>query len=100
MTWRLLLSPFPSEKLLPTAAQLYLTLCDPMDCSPPGFSVQARILLQARILKRIAISSPGDLPHPGVEPWYPALQADSLPSEPPGKPTEIKRVGAFSIITH
>ena len=29
--------------------------------------------------------SPGDLPHPGIEPWSPALQADSLPSEPPGK---------------
>ena len=28
---------------------------------------------------------PGDLPHPGVEPRSPVLQADSLPSEPPGK---------------
>ena len=30
--------------------------------------------------------SPGDLPNPRVEPGFPALQADSLPSEPPGKP--------------
>ena len=30
--------------------------------------------------------SPGDLPNPGIEPWYPTLQAGSLPSEPPGKP--------------
>ena len=30
--------------------------------------------------------SPGDLPDPGIEPWSPALQADALPSEPPGKP--------------
>ena len=30
--------------------------------------------------------SPGDLPHPGIEPRSPALQADALPSEPPGKP--------------
>ena len=30
--------------------------------------------------------SPGDLPNPGVEPGSPALQADSLPSEPPGMP--------------
>jgi len=32
--------------------------------------------------------SPGDLPHPGIElafPVSPALQADSLPAEPPGK---------------
>ena len=30
--------------------------------------------------------SPGDLPHPGIEPKSPALKANSLPSEPPGKP--------------
>ena len=35
--------------------------------------------------------SPGDLPDPGIEPWSPALQADSLPSEPPGKPISILR---------
>ena len=29
---------------------------------------------------------PGDLPNPGIEPGFPALQADTLPSEPPGKP--------------
>ena len=30
--------------------------------------------------------SPGDLPDPGIKSRSPALQADSLPSEPPGKP--------------
>ena len=30
--------------------------------------------------------SSGDLPDPGIEPRSPALQADALPSEPPGKP--------------
>ena len=30
--------------------------------------------------------SSGDVPNPGIEPRSPALQADSLPSEPPGKP--------------
>ena len=30
--------------------------------------------------------SPGDLPNPGIEPGSPALQADTLPSELPGKP--------------
>ena len=29
--------------------------------------------------------SPGDLPNPGIEPRSPSLQADALPSEPPGK---------------
>ena len=30
--------------------------------------------------------SPGDLPDPGTEPGSPALEADTLTSEPPGKP--------------
>ena len=30
--------------------------------------------------------SPGDLPDPGIEPGSPALETDTLPSEPPGKP--------------
>ena len=34
-------------------AQSCLTLCDPMDCSPPGFSVHG--ILQARILEWIAM---------------------------------------------
>ena len=34
---------------------------------------------------RLSFPSPGDLPNPGIEPWSPALQADALPSEPPGK---------------
>ena len=32
--------------------------------------------------------SPGDLPNPGIEPRSPALQADVLTSEPPGKPNK------------
>ena len=30
--------------------------------------------------------SPGDLPNPGIKPRSPALQANSSPAEPPGKP--------------
>ena len=33
--------------------------------------------------------SPGDLPDPGIEPRSPALQADSLPSEPPRNPNKF-----------
>ena len=33
--------------------------------------------------------SPGDLPYPRIESGSLALQADSLPSEPPGKPSSI-----------
>ena len=36
-------------------AQLYLTLCDPVDCTPPGFPVHG--IFQARILEWVAISS-------------------------------------------
>ena len=35
----------------------------------------------------LPLPSPGDLPDPGIEPRSPALQADALPSEPPGKPS-------------
>ena len=35
---------------------------------------------------RLPFPSPGDLHYPGTEPKSPALQADTLPSEPPGKP--------------
>ena len=34
--------------------------------------------------------SPGDLSNPGIEPRYPALQADSLPAEPQGKPINLQ----------
>ena len=36
--------------------------------------------------------SPGDLPAPGIKPRTPALQADALPSEPPGKPNSPHKV--------
>ena len=37
-------------------------------------------------LSGLPFPSPEDLHYPGIEPSSPALQADSLPSEPPGKP--------------
>ena len=46
--------------------QSCLTLCNPMDCSPPCSFVHG--ILQARILEWIATSSSRDLPKPGVEP--------------------------------
>ena len=38
------------------------------------------------MVEQVAIPFSGDLPDPGIEPGSPALQADSLMSEPPGKP--------------
>ena len=49
------------------ATQFYPTLYNPMDCSGLPFP------------------SLGDFPNPGIRPRSPAWQADSLPSEPPGK---------------
>ena len=55
-----------------------------MDCSPPGSSVLG--IFQARTLVKVAVfPSPGHLPDSGVEPLShvsPALQAESLPTEP------------------
>ena len=64
--------------------QSCLTLLDPMDCSLPGSSVHG--ILQARILEWVAIPISRRTPNPGIEPGSPALQADSLPFEPLGKP--------------
>ena len=63
------------------------TLCNPMDCSPPGSSVHG--MFQARKLEWVAISFSRDLPNPGIEPASvesPALQADSLPLSHLGSP--------------
>ena len=42
------------------------TLCDSMECGPPGSSV--RMILQARILEQVAMPSSGYLPDPGIKP--------------------------------
>ena len=70
-------------------AQSCPTLCDPMDCTPPGSSihgdspgkntgVDCHALLQGMI--------PTQGSNPVIKPRSPTLQADSLSSEPPGKP--------------
>ena len=61
-----------------------MTLCDPTAYTVCG-------ILQARILEWVAFLSPGDLPNPGVKPRSPALQADSLAAELPGKHEMARR---------
>ena len=65
-------------------AKSCLTLGNLKDCSLPG-SLSMGFSRQ-KYWSRLPFPSPGDLPHPGIEPRSPALQADALPSEPPGKP--------------
>ena len=65
----------PVSKLIPSpfslvkVAQLCLTLCDPMDYSPPGSFTHG--ILQARILEWVAIPFSGGLSDPGIEPRSP-----------------------------
>ena len=72
--WRPFLLP-------PSLLQLCPILCDAMDCAPLfiGFSRQ-------EYCNGLPCPPQGDLLNPGVEPMSPALQADSLPTESPGKP--------------
>ena len=58
-------------------AQLCPTLCNPMQCSPPGSSVHG--ILQAKTLECLPHPSPGDLPNQGSNLCLLHWQADSLP---------------------
>ena len=53
-----------------SVTQLYLTLCDPTDCSPPDSSVHGIFL--ARVLEWVAFPPLGDLPDGGIKPTSPA----------------------------
>ena len=71
------------------AVQSSPTLCDPMDCSPPGSSVCG--ILQARILEWVAIPFSRGSSQPRDLTQVSALQAESLPSEPQEKPSAYFR---------
>ena len=69
-------------------AQSYLVLCDPVDYSPPGYSVCG--IFQAKTLEWLPLPPPGDLPNPGIEPESPAapaLAGSFFITEPSGKPS-------------
>ena len=70
-------------------AQSCLTLCDPMDCSPP-WTVACQAPLSMGFSKQeywsgLPFPFPEDLPDPGIEPRSPALQAEFLPPELEGR---------------
>ena len=70
-------------------AQSYLTLCDPMD-----YTHQASLsmeILQQEFWRGLLCPPTGDLPNRRIKPRSPKLQADSLPSELPGKPLIIHK---------
>ena len=71
--------------------QSCLTLWDPMDYAVHG-------ILQARILEWVAIPLSRGSSQPGIKPRSPALQADALPAEPQGKPTNTG-AGSLSLFS-
>ena len=70
--------------MLLSHAQLFATPWMVAHQAPPsrGFSRQ-------EYWSGLPFPSPGDLPDPGIEPRSPALEADALTSEPPGKPFSL-----------
>ena len=77
--------------VLSLAARSCLTLWEPMDCPLSMEVLKPRILVWWRFSRQeylcgLPCLSPRDLPNPGIEPRVPALQVNSLPSDPPGKP--------------
>ena len=64
----------------PEVARLCLTLCNPMDCNPSGFSVLE--FSRQEYWNGLPFPSPENLPNSGTEPESPALQTYSLSSEP------------------
>ena len=76
-----------------SVAQLRPTLCDPLNCSPPGSPVHG--ILQARI-QEWPFPPPGDLSGPEMEPTSPALAGGFLTAEPLGRPAEMG-FGGFPI---
>ena len=75
--------------------QSYLTFCDPMDCSPSGSSVHG--ILQARILEWVTMPSSKGFSQPRDRTQVSHIAADSLPSEPLGKPKNTG-VGSLSLL--
>ena len=73
--WELCLFCFSCQKVLVTI--VCLTLCNPMDCSPPGSTVHLEFSRQ-KYWSGQTFSSPGNLPDPGIKPRSPALQVDSF----------------------
>ena len=65
-------------------AQPCPTLCNPLDCSPPGSSVQK--ISQQEFWSGLLIPSLEDLPDPGIRPVSSAVTGRFFTTEPPGQP--------------
>ena len=74
----------PIRVIVVLVTQSYSALCDPTITVPhqPPLSME---FSRQEYWSGLPFPTPGDLSDPGIEPESPTLQADSLPSEPPGK---------------
>ena len=85
---------FAENRVKVLVAQSCPTFCDPIDCCPTDSSVHGILLVRTGVgcpslLQGISV--------PEMEPGSPALQADSLPSEPTGKPQN--RVSRYYVLS-
>ena len=80
------------EVKLLSHVQLFVTQWTVACQAPPSMG-----FLRQLYWSGLPFPSPGHLPNPGIEPRSPALQADALTSEPPGKPQE-RIVGQIKFI--
>ena len=71
------------HKVKVLVAQSCLTLCNPVDCSLQGSSIHG--IFQAKTMEWVVIPFSRGFSRSRNQTWVSALQADSLPSEPPGK---------------
>ena len=81
------------------ARRAALTLCNPMDCSPLGSP--AMEFFRQEYWSGQPFPFPGDLPKPGIEPRFPALQVNSLLLEQPWKPSRVlvhEKLGDITVV--
>ena len=81
----------PGKPTKSIQVQIYLSVSKDNSLQPDGLYVAylappSMGFSRQECWSGLPFPSPGDLPDPGIEPGSPALQADALPSEPPGKP--------------
>ena len=70
----------PAQGHVPKPGQLF---CDPMDCSPPGFSVME--FPKQEYWNGLPFHSLEDFPNPGIKPASPALAGEFCTTDSPGK---------------
>ena len=82
-------------------AQSCLTLCNPVDCSPPGSSVHG--ILQARILEQVAISFCRGSSQPrdgsGVS-WVSCITGRFFTTVPPGEACQVAKLSSSKLSRH